>query len=312
MGRSMKHRIKPVDVSIVSSYMGRFLTAIVTLLVFAITIHAYVTHGGDLAHVEFSIGVTAGEGFLEPLRELVARSTSRRVGIVVGEDKWDSTCELYVLPLVDFLRLRDAMRLRGLFALGAMPNDRAVVVAGGGTTVDPSAIRAGDVLFESPSSANGFWAQLMALSRLGVGTPPGGIDELRFASSGGDGVRIVYLVADGVHRFGACRASNMAGLIERGGLQPGEVTVVLDAPALPEFVVATAESDAAYFARELGELGAVIDDPGSSGWRDTAELLRARGIGSFRPISPALTTELDAVGEFVTARSTGNAAQWDD
>jgi len=307
----MKNRIKPIDISIVSSYMGRFLTAIVAALVFAITIHAYATRGSDLAHVEFAIGMTAPEGFAEPLRELVAASTSRRVGLAAGEDKWDATCELFILPLCDFLELRGKMHLHGLFSLGAAPNDRAVVIARGAETADPSRLRSADILFAGPDAPNGYWAQLMALSRAGAPLPDGSAG-LRFTPDNGGGERVVYSVVDGVTRYGACRASDVSRLVDRGQIAAGEVSVALDTPALPEFVVAAPEAKVAYFARKLGGLGALIDDPGESGWRDTVELLHERGIGSFRPISRTQMTELDAVAAFISSRSRGSAGKWDN
>ena len=53
----MKNKIKVIDFSIVSTYMGRYLTAVVAVLVFAITLSALLSGGGTPVEDIVIVGV---------------------------------------------------------------------------------------------------------------------------------------------------------------------------------------------------------------------------------------------------------------
>lgn len=304
----MRDSTKPFDIGIVTVYMGRFATLIVAVLVLAITVHALVTWKSDRSHVKLSVAVATRPGvggpelYHEAIAQILAQRTARSVSLVYDVDAWADSCELFVLPILDFARLRGPLGLRGLYALGAATGDRAVLIARGESHVDLASASSTDVLFAAPTSPNACWEQLMALSERGVAVP-GKLDGLHFASPGGDCERVVYSVVNGVRPLGACRSSDLAALIRRGALEQGEVSVVLAVPAAPEAIVAARERDAEYFRDHLDSVDGFLHDPSLSPRdRDAVGLLRDRGVGSFRPLSPAQLERLEALVGFVSTR----------
>lgn len=227
----MKRKFASIDTSIISGYMGRFFTAIAATLVLTITVHALVTRDTARRHATLRIVTPAGEAadFYEPLQRLIARRTGRSVILAPGD--WDTPAELYIMPAWDFMRRRESMELRALFALGACARDRAVLVAGA-TVAEAEAASVENVVFTGPNSPNGCWVQLRALAERGAVIPPLA-DSLYFPPTP-DPSRVLHLVADGRASFGACRQSDLTRLLESGGLDAGELRVVLDLPALPE------------------------------------------------------------------------------
>ena len=86
----MKDRIKPIDVSILSTYMGRSLTIVVTVVVVGIAISAYLAGGGPERNT-ISVCVPAGSSAIaamrtyEPLRALLSKVTRRPADLGVGQ-----------------------------------------------------------------------------------------------------------------------------------------------------------------------------------------------------------------------------------
>lgn len=297
----MKNKLQLIDVNIVSAYMGRFQTGIVALLVLGITAHALVTRGSARGHVTMVLAAPAGDevdgGVCETFARLVARRTSRSV--VVASGRWDDASELYLMPTVEFMERREELGLRALFGVGTVAWDHAVIVAREKANGVPR--DAGEVLVESPWSLNACWVQLRALASERVPVPRSA-DSLRCAPGHG-AERVIMAVLAGTERYGACRRSDLDRMTRRGTLRPDDLDVVLEAPALPELIVAAREADARYVVDCLGGLGAVFEDPQTSPRdRDTVELLRERGMGSFRPVSGSQLAAIESVFEFMTAR----------
>ena len=107
----MKNRIKPIDISIISGYLGRFQTTIVALLVIAITAHAFMTRNTARGHVPLVIAVPGDSGRFEPFGRIIARRSARTVKLAV--DEWTDAAELFVLPPQEFFRHREALGLTG-------------------------------------------------------------------------------------------------------------------------------------------------------------------------------------------------------
>ena len=286
----MKDRIKPLDISIVSAYLGRFQTAIVALLVIAITAHAYLTRGSARGHVALTMAVPATGDRYEPLARLISNHVHRSVDL--APEQWDDRAELFVMTPDVYFQHRRSLDLVPLFSLSEHAGDRALIVGGRDETVPPTDVA--DVLFSGPGSINGCWVQLHALSRRKARFPQTA-DSLRF-EPGADSRAVVWAVRHGKVRFGACRSSDLSGA---GAAGRDEVNVLVQTPALPELIVASRAQDRDYFLKRLVGLAATFDSP-QPALRDAVEVLRARGIGSVRAASQSQVEELAQVREFVT------------
>lgn len=285
-------RLEPVDISIISAYMGRFQTAIVALLVFAITVHAFITQGSTRSHSTLTIAVPGGElgRACDPVTRIVERATERPTQTVVAEDGWTTTSELYLMPAADYVRERKRLGLEPLFAMGRAGGDRAVVVSRPGAPWPPHSAR--DVLVADTRSLNECWVQMRALAGRGLHIPRA--DSLRVAP-GRRAERVVCAVSAGEADFGACRASDVDG--------DTTLAVSLAVVAVPEVIVAARRSDADYLRSRLTPVVEMIDErrPGQAD-RDAVELAADRGLATFRPVTPVQMDELRAVFEFMKAR----------
>jgi hypothetical protein len=282
----MKNPVKPIDISIISEYLGRFQTVIVALLVIAIAAHAFVTRNAARGHVPLTLAVPSDGGRFEPLARIIARRSARTVELAVNE--WTDSAELFVLPPHEFFRRRGSLGLKALFTLSERPADRALIVSRRSDTAVPDDAAA--VLFSTPESVNGCWVQLYSLSRRKARVPAS-LDSLQFAG-GKDAGRVVWAVVNGLARFGACRASDL------DETDADRVRVVFQTPALPDYIVAARADDEAYFLDRLDGLGLLFEAPGEED-HDAVALLRERGIGAVREVSKAQLEELSSVCEFM-------------
>jgi ABC-type phosphate/phosphonate transport system substrate-binding protein len=288
----MKNKLSVIDINIVSAYMGRFLTAIVTVIVLGLTVSALVGRGGMRNHVPLVIAVPAVDGAdatvarFEPLRQMLARETGRTVKVQARKNDGCGRCELFVLPIDELLSGRDGHGLVPVYVICAMDRgrDAAVLIAKKGVEARevPSP---GNVVFTHPRSANGCWVQLAWLESQGIDAPDR-IESLNFAPSPGAGARVVYSVLAGEFPYGACRESDLAGLIATGSVGRDELTVVRSIPAVPEVVIACRPEDADYYERILKKIATRMAAPDPMGAdRDAVELLKVRGMRSLRPVS---------------------------
>jgi hypothetical protein len=289
----MKNKIRLIDINIVSSYMGRFLTAIVTVLVLAITISALMSEGGIRGHTALVLGLgpvgTIDETLdhYEPFRSLLASETGRKVEVHALEPEMPAPCELYVLPVRQFIEHGYDAGLAPLYSTCRMDGgrDSAVLISRPGLAPpDLSALTADDVIFAGPGSLNGFWLQLRVLESGGFAAPRN-LDGLNFASVGNGGARVVFEVLVGDYVLGACRKSDLSELVEAGSVGDHEITVVRAVPALPEWIIACRVEDLDYYAGLLDGIATRLATPGRPPRNDdTAALLKARGVRSLRPV----------------------------
>lgn len=296
-GTAMKNKLQLIDINIVSAYMGRFLTAIVTVIVLVITVSALVSRGGIRDHLTLVIEVPAAAGpapgggaaageFYEPLRYLLARETGRTVRVQTRENEWCDKCELFVLPIEDFIVGQKKRELVPVYSITPTEGrrDAAVLVARRGTqyigTPAPD-----DVVFADPRSVNGCWVQLALLESEGFAAPEK-VESLRFAPSPGDANWVVFAVLFGRFSVGACRQSDLLDLVDQGSADGEELTVVRSSPAVPEVVLACRPADAEYYRNVLRLTAARLADPSPSGKdRDAVELLKSRGVRSLLPVT---------------------------
>jgi len=292
----MKNKIRLIDVTIVSTYMGRFLTAIVTAIVLAITVSALVSDGGIRGHGTLLLEVPQVGGqqetvdYYEPLRYLLAAQTGRSVAIQMRGGGARDRCELFLLPIAEFLAYRKVEDLVPLYEIGRMErvHDEAIVIARHRDS-ETVPMTPDNVVFTHPRSINGFWVQLAMLDSSGFAAPDE-IASLQFATVPGATAapgRVVFSVLMGEYAYGACRRSDLASLIEAGEVHSDELRVVESRPAAPELIVACRPVDARYYRRVLERTSATIALTESSERESSAvELLRSRGMKSLRPVSP--------------------------
>jgi hypothetical protein len=291
----MDNKMRVIDINIVSAYMGRFLTVIVMLTVLAITLSAIVSGDGFDGHRNIIVGVPQKNGSGEigdggaALRQLVAGETGQPVSIRSRGTEWDDDCDLYLMDAREFVEERLKRELVALCSVGRKQggSDAALLISRRGSTV-PAAPRREDVIFLGPRSINGCWLQLAFLESSGFEAPEK-IGNLSFAPSPGAGARTVFSVLFGEFLLGACRASDMAVLVEAGEIDENELVVVKSLPALPETVLACRARDAGYFEAVFNNIAVTLAFPGV---RDRAAVYRLRSSG-FRSLRPVTADEID-------------------
>jgi hypothetical protein len=288
----MKNKVKLIDINILSSYMGRRLTGLVTLLVLALTISALFYRGGFLRHSPIEVCVvgespeTGNRHKFEPLRNLLAHETRRSVAFKFFENPTPSF-ELYIMPVLEFLREEKKLDIVPLYAYKTMHRgpDRAVIIAAQGREIpDLSKISPYDVIFASPVSLNGFFVPLAVLESRGMHLPDA-LESLHFAGGYWDSSsRVVLGVVYGAYELGACRQSDIDALIEKKVLREGEVRIVAQADALPEVVIASCEAESDYFNKKLSSVENAFKDGRSGNRMKNVELARAYGLQGLEPI----------------------------
>jgi hypothetical protein len=288
----MKNKLQLIDINIVSEYMGRFLTAIVTVLVLALTVSALVSEGGIRGNRVLVVEVTVesdGESIVaqtESLKYLIARESGSSVEIRPGSGEWCEDCDLFILPVREFLTERELRGLQALYAAYPDPSkrDAAVLIARHGNTalgtIDP-----GSVVFTDPDSPNGCWLQLYMLESKGF-TIPGDIAALRFAPDGRGAAWVVFSVLFGEYTVGACRQSDLSRLVAAGSLNREDLAVVSREPAIPETILAARPESAEKMRTVLDGIAALLSGEAMTD-RERAEVdrLRYAGIGSLLPVS---------------------------
>jgi hypothetical protein len=281
----MKNKLRLIDVSILSSYMGKALTALVTVFVVGIAVSVLIDGRGierNFIRVCVPAGSRPGEAVknYEPLRSVLARETRRSVMLVECTGEWPRGCDLYLMPVVEFFRWERGLDVEALYEVGSSErrNDKAIIIAPKSLdSLQLSPITARDVAFSHPTSVNGFWVQANALS--GRGIEWAGNADLRFEGAVGDATRVICGVAVGAFRFGACKLSEVSSLSEKGIIDAGEIRVVRSDDALPETVVAVDRREVRYFESKIGSISKLLEyESPDAELRDSVRLLKAVGI----------------------------------
>jgi ABC-type phosphate/phosphonate transport system substrate-binding protein len=289
----MKNKVRVIDVSMLSSYMGRWLTVFVTIFVVAIAASALFVAGGIEKNV-IRICVPARPRAqdavrnYEPLRSLISRETRRPVVLAECAGEWPRGYDVYVMPVDDFFENEKSLDISALFELRSSPKrgDRAVVISKRtAVPVDLPSLAPGDVVFSHPHSVNGFWVQAEALAASGFELPAD-TTRLRFEGSKEDATRVIFGVVFGDYKLGACKQSEIASLSENGSIDARGLRVVASGDVLPETVLAAARREARYFDRKIASVAALLDrarSPASPD--DTIELLKAVGVCGLERLS---------------------------
>jgi hypothetical protein len=287
----VKDKIKPIDLSIISTYMGRSLTAVIALFVVGVAISALVS-GGDAQRNIIDICVYGNRtsrvmNVYEPLRVLLSDETRRPVVLHMGDER-HLECDLYVMSTHDYLARSRELGIEAIYEIRRTEkrDDSAILIARSSEdAIDYSRLSPEDVAFSGPYSVNGFWVQLSMLSRQGF-QMPASPSEFRFAGSEGDQSRVVLGVVYGAYRLGACRLSDVTSLTERGVIGGGEITVLAREAALPETVIAARTGETRYYTRKLKNIARLVDKTAApTNQTETVRLLKSYGVGALEPVN---------------------------
>ncbi|UCG52532.1 MAG: PhnD/SsuA/transferrin family substrate-binding protein [Candidatus Latescibacterota bacterium] len=290
----MKDKLRLIDVSLLSSYMGRALTVVVTVFVVSVAISAYLRGGRGSEHNVISVCVpssaTEGEALrvFDPLRALLSREARRPVVLSECGEHWPPGFDLYVMPIHQYLLHEETLDVVALHEVESSERrrDKAVIIS---RTRDHgirlSDASPADVVFSHPHAVNGFWIQAAAMKKAGFEFPDDP-RELCFEGSTATGDRAVFGVLFGAYRLGACKLSELTTLANEGIVRAEEFHVVHGEDVLPELVIAAGRDEAAYYGRRLEGVARLLDEDASTATADTTvRLLKSLGVCRLVPVT---------------------------
>jgi hypothetical protein len=292
----MKNKLRLIDVSMLSSYMGRALTGIVTLFVIAVAISAYFNGGGRgfergviAVCVRVPAAVSDSEPIFEPFRSLLGRATLRPVVVTECREEWPVGFDLYVMPVHEYFKYERSLGIEALYEIQSShrQTDKAVIVSREPVNGElPSIPATEEIVFSHPMSVNGFWVQAAALEKSGF-EMPGDLRDLEFAGSVVGGDRVIFSVLCGAYRFGACRLSEVTARAQDGSVGAGELHVAHAGNVLPEMMIAARGDDSSYYKRHLERIARLLEEVTSPAREDeTVGLLKSRGVRRLLPLEP--------------------------
>lgn len=296
----MKDNIKPFDVSILSTYMGKWLTALIAVFVVGVAVSAWMTiRSGERDIVMICVafdGSGSGAETFEPLRSLVASETRRSALMSACDETAGNGFDLYIMPTTDFLRVEGQLGLEALFEIVGPGHSSggAVLIARPDDDVDLASLVPGEVTFGEAASVNGFLQPMSLLEEAGFRVPdePGAI---RFSGVGANSARVVLNVLRGRFRVAGCSLSDLSALVDAGVIGREDFEVLSRRSGLPEQVIACRVGTADYFRSKLKGIAVALqsqtDGKGTTPHEMALRLLRADGIQDLRPVSPSAMAE---------------------
>ncbi|UCH82772.1 MAG: hypothetical protein JSW50_09855 [Candidatus Latescibacterota bacterium] len=284
----MKNKLRLIDISMLSSYMGRVLTVGVTLFVIVVAIAAYLSDGGrgiERGVIAICICAVPGLGdtdqVFEPFRVLLGRETRRPVIVTKCDGEQPAGFDLYILPVHRYFEAEQKLDIQALFEIQSTERqaDKAVVVSKESAGSPEQGMRSlEDIVFSHPKSVNGFWVQAAMLEINGFEMPED-LLSLNFAGTVSSGARVISDVLCGAHRYGACKLSEVTTRIRDGSVRTGELHVWPVREVLPELVIAARVGESGYFSDKLDRVAKLLDEETSPAREDeTVGLLRSRGV----------------------------------
>ncbi len=242
----MKH--DNANTNMLSGYMGRSLTLLVTIFIAAIAASALLTGDGIVRRGALRVCVLSRDSsYLVPQRSgALGAALSAELGpsvrITVRTDSPEPGYDAYVMSAFDWLRLADELDLVPVCGVAA-GEDRwelmLLLADAEQGSVDIAALSAGDIAFNSVESVGGFWAKASKLRAAGFRLPDR-LSEFRFAGSNANGCeRAVIGVLSGTFKLGTCSEQVLNNLVGRGFVKAGRLNVIARGPALPGTIVAS-------------------------------------------------------------------------
>jgi hypothetical protein len=284
-----------------SSYLGRWMSVAVLVLLAALAAAALFLDPDYPAHVPVRIGVTAfGKDCAgDALRSLAARVREDDGGDITWvwlEGDEISGCDFYLMTSPQFAAASD----RGMECLLlASPRDDGKLPIGVVVTAGEAEPDWSRTAFTSAASAAGFISPLAALAAAGTDLSLVSFDIL----SGGCPLRgdgVAWGVAMGRYGAGGLPLEELRRLEKSGVIGPGRLRIALTGPELPEIVLAsdpsTEQWKSAGFARRLPRIAGRIDGA-------LKREMSGLGMASLRPPGEGEMDLLDGVPDEVWERA---------
>jgi ABC-type phosphate/phosphonate transport system substrate-binding protein len=305
----MKHKIELIDFSVISTIFGKYLTVLVTLVVFAITTSALFSNESGVGGV-LKIAVASGNSSqdqldrFEPFGRLLS-SEMRRAVEIVPYSKNEQEVDLYVLPLGQFIKQRRSLRLvplRSLVDFIADEDIALMITAASNEFIAYDRLRPSDVAFSDSISANGFWLQLQDLEKKGFRVPER-LNQLHFEGSENHSFRIVLGVQWKKYTLGACSMSDLIFLENHGWLERDEIRIVSEIDALPEILFAATPEKADYLGDALENIDDILISPGGShSLREAVSAMQAGGCRRLLPVKEDQLERAERLVQYLSAR----------
>ncbi len=269
--------------NVLSSYLGRWISLVILLLLVALAAAALFLEPDYPAHVPLRIGVCAFDSVAAgPVLRSFASSVREQDGgditwVWLGPGGEPAGCEFYIMTLLQMLSAREESGMKCLLLStprrdGSLSMGVVIVPRDG----EPDWSRAA---FTSASSATGFISPLAAIAASGVQPSTVSYETLSDACPV-CGEAVAYGVLLGRYGAGGMSLEELRRIEESGMIEPGALRVLFTGPELPEIVLAadpaTEKWKSRGFARRLPRIADRLSDPLR---REMARL----GMAAFRP-----------------------------
>jgi hypothetical protein len=269
--------------SVLSSYLGRWMSLVILLLLVALAAAALFLRPDYPAHVPLRIGICAFDSIAAgpALRSFASSVREKEGGDItwrwLGPEGDPSGCDFYIMTSLQLSTLNLDRGLKVLLISTSRKDGSlsqgAVIVRRG---AEPDWSR---TVFTSPSSATGLISPLAAIARGGVNLSDVSYKTLSTACPVcGDAVAHGVLL--GRYGAGGIPLEELRRIEESGSIEPGALRVLFTGPELPEILLVsdreTEEWKSRGFARRLQRIAGTVSDPLA---REMARL----GMAAFRP-----------------------------
>jgi hypothetical protein len=268
--------------NLLSSYLGRWISIAIFVLIILIAAAALFLEPDYPAHVPLRIGICAFDSAAAaPVLDSFAAAVREREGgdidwVWLKRDAGPGECEFYIMTAIQLLRDEDRSPSECLLIAtsredGQLPRGAVITARGRAPGWSPMA-------FTSALSSSGFLSPLSALAENGI--PPGDVSPVSLSNGCpvcGEAVAIG--VALGRFDAGGLPLGELRRLEESSIISQGSVDVILTGPALPEILLVCDESTESWksrgFAGRLPEIASGLPLP-------LRREMRRLGMAAFR------------------------------
>ncbi len=264
----MADRSRTGGINMLSSYMGRWMSLLMLLLLVTLAAAALFLEPDYPAHVPIRIGICAFDSATAApaLRSFATRVREQEGGDItwvwLGPGNNPGGCDFYIMTSLQMLSIRENSVVECLL-LSTSRRDGSlsmgVVIVREGTEPDWSR-----TAFTSTLSATGFISPLAAIAESGVQLPGVSYETL----SGGCpvcGEAVAYGVLMGRYGAGGISLEELRRIEATGSIEPGALRILLTGPELPEIIlvsdISTEEWKSRGFTRRLPRIVGRLPDP---------------------------------------------------
>ncbi len=255
-------------ISMLSSYLGRWMSLLMLLLLVTLAAAALFLEPDYPAHVPLRIGICAFDSVTAApaLRSFATRVREQEGGDItwvwLGPTGDPAGCDFYIMTSLQMLSLSEDSIVECLL-LSTSRSDgsmsRGAVIVREGTEPDWSR-----TAFTSPLSATGFISPLAAIAESGVQLP-GVSYETPSVGCPVCGEAVAYGVLMGKYGAGGIPLEELRRIEGTGSIEPGALRILFTGPELPEIILvsdnSTEEWKSRGFARRLPRIADRLPDP---------------------------------------------------